>query len=173
MKIEAGERFSENLVRHVVLGVLDELEKKRDLSSVSVNPWNVVVVENFDVRVIDLFRKDDEMEKEEKISYHGAVKMFLPPEVHNRLDNKKSQVFSLAYLAHMMLKAPELFGPTPSEILAIPFISHFSFPTTTDPVFSILNSMMSPDPDDRPTFHHIKQALKQPRPTDLLPITAP
>ena len=50
------------------------------MDTVSINPFNVVILENFDVKVIDLYKKDDEMERDEMIDYSSVVKMFLAPE---------------------------------------------------------------------------------------------
>ena len=92
------------MIIHIALGVIDQLEKDPSLENVSINPFNVLILEDFKVKVIDLYKKDDSLEMYEDINYQGAVKMFLPPAALDEPDTKESQVYSLGCLLYLMIK---------------------------------------------------------------------
>lgn len=82
----------------------------------SISPFNVLILDNFEVKVIDLFKKDDQLEKLEKIDYSKPVKMFLAPEALDEDETRQSQIFSLGCLLYLMIKLKHAPGPKPDEI---------------------------------------------------------
>ena len=63
----------------------------------------MLVLDNFDIKVIDFFKKDDEVELRET-NYQDAVTMFLAPEARDQDDSMKSQVYSLGCLLYLMIQ---------------------------------------------------------------------
>jgi len=57
------------MIIHIALGVIDQLENDPSLENVSINPFNVLILEDFQVKVIDLYKKDDSLEMYEDINY--------------------------------------------------------------------------------------------------------
>ena len=113
------------MIKHIALGVLNNLEEDpKHLATVSINPFNVLILDNFRIKVIDLYKKDDDIEWDEVVDYEQAVKMFLAPEALNKPDSKKSQVFSLGCLLYLLTKF-ENAGPKPEEIY--PFTCLFNY----------------------------------------------
>ena len=122
----------------------------------------MLVLDNFDIKVIDFFKKDDEVELRET-NYQDAVTMFLAPEARDQDDSMKSQVYSLGCLLYLMIQLKQA-GPAPNEIS--PFTCKFDFTDCKKIVdkkskFLIVNQMMSQDPEERPSFDQIREAMEE------------
>ena len=119
----------------------------------------MLVQDNFEIKVIDLFQKDDELEDGEKIDYQGAENMFLAPEARGYPESRESQVYSLGCLLYLIIELKDA-GPLPNEIS--PFKSNFNYADCKKVTkFLIVNKMMSPDPKDRPSFDEIRAEMEE------------
>jgi serine/threonine protein kinase len=159
MKVKSKKPFRENLAKKVLLQICEQVQQGAFFGSMTMtlHPMNLIVLEDFDIRIKDLFQVDDS-EKVKQISYYRA-----PELTPLCIETEKSQVYSLACVLFEMLTNKCAWDYTNNVLKENPFLEAQFPPNPKDPVTrDFLSKMLNKDPAKRPSLDQILANIREP-----------